>query len=476
MFKLLRRWVGLSNKKHELTPEQPRSSSKHRTTRQKPSCPDDFARLESHIPLKEADGDQAAFVRRETILDRGEKIAGYEFSLLTTLQDRLHRRGGMARRAYDSALLTRMTLHGVSSLLGHRLAFINLSTQSLDDPLIDGLPPHNTVLMLEETPQLTDWESVGVQIAVLAEKGFSIGLRIHDAKGLSCPLIEKMDFFQVNVTGFDGLELKELATELRVKSPDRIRRSRLVARDVQSHDDFLFSEKCGFDMFQGPFITSRQSLRPPSSGGVNRMAVLPILNMVRADESFAAIADQLKNEPTLTYKLLRYLNSPAMGLQQKIDNLTQALVLVGREKFYRWVSLLLFEFANPSYQERILAERALTRGRTLELLAGKGRIPNTRDALFLIGLFSLLDVALDRPMTELLEKATLPESVSDALLGKAGAHTDALALATLGEADTATLPEQMAQALQQCGVTDADYAAAATAALVWANEALGETE
>ncbi|MCF8176319.1 MAG: HDOD domain-containing protein [Burkholderiaceae bacterium] len=298
-------------------------------------------------------------------------------------------------------------------------------------------------------------------------------MRIRDASDTQWPLIDDLEFFQIDVTSFDGIDLRALSGELRKKQPAEAAPRRLLARDVQSHDEFQFCVKCGFDLFQGPFISSRESLRP-TSGGINRMAILPILNGVRNDQSFAKIAEQLKNEPNLSYKLLRYLNSAAMGLQQPIDNLTQALVLIGREKFYRWMSLLLFDFANPSYRERSLAESALARGRTLELLAGKGQIPNVPDHLFLIGLFSLLDVALGRPLPELLEEARLPDAVRDALLGVAGAFADALVLAVLGGADTTTSPEQMSAALERCGIADTDYTPAAAAALVWANQTLSE--
>jgi EAL and modified HD-GYP domain-containing signal transduction protein len=416
-----------------------------------------------------------SFVRRDAVLDHSEKIAGYEFSLLTTLRDRLHRRGGMARRAYDAALLTRLAAPGATSLLGQRLAFVNLSAESLGNHLIDQLPQQNTALILETTEQAIDWEYITARLTELKQNGFACGLRIRDAADTVRPAMDGLDFIQIDVTAFDGIDLKSLTAGLKKKNAAATASPRLVARDVQSHDDFQFCDKCGFDFFQGPFITSRESLRP-TGGGINRIVVLPILNMVRSDQSFALIADRLKNEPTLTYKLLRYLNSPAMGLQQPIDSLTQALVLIGREKFYRWLSLLLFDFANPTYHERALAERALARGRTLELLAGKGRIPKAPDHLFLIGLFSLLDVALGLPLQELLEKATLPDAVREALLGKPGAHADALALAILGEADAAALPEQMAQALARCELADAAYTAAAAEALVWASQALGDTE
>ena len=247
---------------------------------------------------------------------------------------------------------------------------------------------------------------------------------------------------------------------------------RLVAGDVQSDDDYQLCYKCGFDLFQGPFVANNDNLQP-TRNAINRVAALSILNMLRTDQSFAAIADELKNEPTLSYKLLRYLNSAAVGLQRHVDSLTEALVLLGRDKFYRWTSLLLFDFENPGYREHLLSERALTRGRTLELLAGKGTIPPLPEQLFLIGLFSLLDKALGRPLPELVEKAALPDIVRDALLDHPGPFTDALALVKL-EMDPSTPAERLEQALNACGIDDETYAPLAVEALVWTYEILGD--
>jgi c-di-GMP phosphodiesterase len=203
------------------------------------------------------------------------------------------------------------------------------------------------------------------------------------------------------------------------------------------------------------------------------VAALSILNMLRTEQSFAAIADELKNEPTLSYKLLRYLNSAAVGLQKPVGSLTEALVILGRDKFYRWTSLLLFDFEKPGYQEHLLSERALTRGRTLELLAGKGKVPQIPEQLFLIGLFSLLDQALGRPLPELVEKAALPDVVRDALLGRPGPCADALALVTL-EANADTAADRLEQALNACGIDDETYAPIAVEALVWTAQILND--
>ncbi|RFO95314.1 hypothetical protein DIC66_18975 [Rhodoferax lacus] len=427
-------------------------------------------------PLPERIPDPTSeFVRRESLLDRSEHIAGYTFSLFAKLHDRLSRRNGVSRRAFDLALLMRMALYDGDALLGHRLALVNLAADSLHDPVLANVPVHNTVLMLEVIqPESTDWEALVSRATALIAQGFSIGMCVQDASDLARPLLAHVDYIQVEVPRFDGLVLRELVAGLRQQRGPAGKRVRLVAHNLQSHDDFLFAHKSGFDYFHGPFVSSPVKIK--AGGGINRLVVLPILNMVRADRSFALIAEKIKSEPTLTFKLLRYLKSPAMGLQGQVDNLTSALALVGRARFYRWMSLLLFDFTNPSYQERLLAERALTRGRTLELLAGKGRIPNIPDVLFLTGLFSLLDVALNLPLAELLDQAALPEPVSSTLLGQSGPMADALLLMKLGEADSAFEPQRLSQALSACGIGDHAYSLAAQQALVWANAALGDAE
>ena len=430
----------------------------------------DFARLNAQLPLQGTDGHHS-FVRREAILNRAEKVAGYEFSLMNRLKSRQTRRGGIATRAYDSALLARLALHEVMSLLGSRLAFISLSVESLANETIDRLPRENTVISFEMSSQVTDWQKVSARFAKLKEMGFSHGIHISEAADAECPLIADSDYVQIDVAAFDGIDLRSLTRRLRQQRPEGRPPLRLIAREVQSDDDYQLCYKCGFDFFQGPFISSHDSLRP-THDTINRMAALPILSMLRTDQSFAAIANQLRHEPTLSYKLLRYLNSAAMALQQPVDNLTQALVILGREKFYRWTSLLLFDIENPGYREHLLSERALTRGRTLELLAGSGRIPKLPEQLFLIGLFSLLDQALGRPLPELVKKAALPDVVRDALLGRASPCRDALTLVALAEADASTQPEQLAPALEKCGITDQDYAPIAAQALVWAHQVL----
>lgn len=420
-----------------------------------------------------------SFVRREAVINRQGKIIGYEFSLMSQLKTRIERLGNISRQGFDTALLTRLvSVSTAASLLQNRLAFVNLSIDSLENPLLDSLPAKNTVLLLDLSGP-ANAEKWAERLNYLSNRGFTFGVCVSTFIAIPQELNNYLTYIQLTTTQMDGIELHNLLKK--IKNHDQSDASCasqvfVMASKILSHEDFEFCLKAGFDMFQGPFIGQRQHISVKKNA-INRAIVLPVLNMIRKDAEFQAIADQLKNEPVLTFKLLRYLNSPAMGLSKPVESLSHALVILGKEKMYRWLSLLLFDFNDPSYQERALAEQSLARGRVLEQLAGQGNVPDDADNLFLIGLFSLLDVAMGKPLPELLAEANMPLVVHDALTQNTGPYAEALAMAILGEANANdSAPDALAQAFMVCGVDEAAFVSASTQALAWAHELLSEAD
>ncbi|MBZ0125283.1 MAG: HDOD domain-containing protein [Rhodocyclaceae bacterium] len=433
-------------------------------------APSDFERLNQVAPLKakapSSDGDRRSFVCREAILDRQEKIAGYEFSLTERLQSRLSQKSQLLHRVYDDALLRNLVQHDLQNLLGNRIAFVHLSPASLLNPLIDGLSPANTVLVLDsgDTPELPT-ELAGV-LARQRQRGLRIGWLLRSPQATIPLHVADADMFQIDALAFDGLQIRSVMRDLSGMRTAGLPKAAFIARNLLTFDDFNLCFNGGFDYFQGPFVTSRENWRAPKSD-VDRLHFITLLNLVRQGAEYDVIADHMRQEPVMTFKLLRYLNSPLLGLQQKITSVSQALLIIGRDKFYRWLSLLLFSVRDQGYRERILAEQALTRGRFLESLAGQGGIPPVANDLFLLGLFSLLDVLLGLPLAEIVARVQLPEPVRDALLGQASAWRDALDLAMAYESgDEARLGEAAAR----CGVDAGRVTGAALEALGWTRE------
>lgn len=425
-----------------------------------------FQQLNEVAPLKPAqsaspkESGHSSFICREAILDRNERIAGYEFALGLGVQARMMDKSALIRRVYDEAMLNNLAPLGVSTLLGERNAFIRLSVESLTIPQLEALANPNTVIMITPRPIAeVDVAGMRASLAHVAALGFRLGWSINQPRPEYAEFLGKADFIEIDPAALDGLQLKEMIAGLRAANKEQ----KLIASRLQTADDFHYCFERRFDFFMGPFVSSRENWHPAKSE-VNHIQVFQALELIRAGAEFEAIAECLRTDPILTFKLLRYINSPGIGLMQKIDEIQQALMILGRDRFYRWLSLLLFDSKKPGYHENVLTDQALTRARFMEMLAGKGRIPASADQLFLTGLFSLMNVMLGQSLDDVLKQVALPEAVASALRGEPGAMHDALTLAIAAESEG----ENMAAAAGNCGVDAPQVVGTMIEALGWA--------
>jgi EAL and modified HD-GYP domain-containing signal transduction protein len=441
-----------------------------------PSPQDSFQQLNAVAPLKPSQEraskenveSHSSFICREAILDRNERIAGYEFALGHKVQSRMMDKSAVIRRVYDDVMLNNLAPLGVSSLLGERSAFIRLSVESLNSPLLEALANPNTVIMITPRP-IAEMAPVEMRanLAHIKALGFRHGWSINQSHPGYAEFLHAADFIEIDLAAFDGIQLKAMISDLRAANSDQ----KLIASKLQTADDFKYCFERRFDYFMGAFVSSRENWHP-SKSDVNYARVFQALEMIQSGAEFNAIADCLRTDPILTFKLLRYINSPGIGLLQKVSEIQQALLLLGRDRFYRWLSLLLFDSKKPGYHENILREQALTRGRFMEMLAGKGRVPSTADQLFLTGLFSLMSVMLAQPLEDVLKQVALPEAVASALRGKASAMHDALMLAIAVESEEG----DMAAAAAQCDLDAAEVAGMMIEALAWSQQIAAVSE
>ena len=435
------------------TPEMPVAASAP------PAMPD--GRKEEQAP---------SFACREPLLDRKERIAGYQFSMPEEVEQRLQTDFEFLPRIYDDAVLRNLTALGDDALLGPRVAFVRLSPESLDNPRIHKLPTMNTVLMLAPVRKEPVAETIQPQVAALRQAGYATGWLLRQPQVAQFPRLPELaaaaDYVQIDATGFTGMDLKELLKSIAALRPAELPKLRLIAGGLNSFDEFNLYFRAGLDLFLGRFVTQRENWHPPASN-INRVRVFTLLNLLRSDAEVGGIAEELKHDPVLAFKLLRYINSPLMGLMSPVTGLDKALILLGREKFYRWLSLMLFDFKSPGYKERVLTEQALSRAAFLERLAGQGTVPAQADWLFILGLFSNLDLLMGQAMVDLLLQAKLPAPVHDALLGEAGPFGDALQLAIAAEGQS---PIELQRHAALCGLHALPVSQCAMQSLAWAHE------
>ena len=179
---------------------------------------------------------------------------------------------------------------------------------------------------------------------------------------------------------------------------------------------------------------------PPKASGAqaaSRVNALQMVQLVAADADTHEIEALLRRDPTLSYNLLRLVNSPGMGTGRRITSFSQALLLLGRQQLRRWLNLMLFAARQDDPRSAMLLARVALRARALELLArSRGLDKNTQEQGFMTSMFSLLGVLFGMPLTELLAPLALGEAVHAALLrreGELGALLDLVETAERGE-------------------------------------------
>lgn len=376
------------------------------------------------------------FIGRQPILDRQQKIIGYELlfrhsaeAKVANIISDLH--------AGTNVLANTLSNIGTHWLVADKLAFINLSNPMLETDFIELLPSERVVLELLEhtqpTPELLS------RCRDLRGRGFKIALDDFEFKPEFVPLLEMAHFVKLDI---QMIGLDKLAEQVEKVAPYP---PKLLAEKVETHTEFELCKKLGFHFFQGYHFAHPETLTARVINPAHT-TVLELLNKVRANADVAELERMFKRDVALSFKLLRYINSVGFGLSCEIQSIRHAVTILGYQQLYRWLTLLLVT-AREDATPPALMKTAIIRGRLTELLGQKYLEKQDRDNLFIVGVFSLLDVMLEVPMEKVMEQLTLPENITDALLLRQGIYAPFLQLAEACEnADTA-LQRQLADSL-----------------------------
>ncbi len=208
-----------------------------------------------------------------------------------------------------------------------------------------------------------------------------------------------------------------------------------------------------------PAAATRPALEPES------MLIIRLLQMVQRNEDIREIEAALKHDAAITYRFLRHLNSPAVGVGVEIESLRHAVAMLGYARLFRWLSMLLASTDMKS-KPAFLMKKAIIRGRFAELLGQPLLGPRHADNLFLAGMFSVIEQLLGVPMDELLAKVQLGEPVQQAIADHGGIYGPFLELALAAEAGSG---EAEAIADRLC-IGAGHVNAAHLAAIAWSQE------
>lgn len=361
------------------------------------------------------------FLARQPILDRNQELFAYEL---------LFRNADVSAASFTSDLsatasvISHTAQLGIEKVVGDVRGFINVDAAVLMSDIFQFLPREKVVLEIIETVVATP--EILARVAELKTEGFAFALDdvITDSDDVRkfLPLVDIVKF-----------DLRDMPLSALLKLTPQFKQAgkKLLAEKVESFGQFKICLDLGFDYFQGyyfakPSILSGKKLTP------SQISVMELMNLVVSDADGAEIEAAIKRDVALGLNLLRLANAPAFGIRHRVDSLSQALVVLGREQLRRWLQIMLY--AEPCKTGQSVAPLLLlatTRGKMLELMTQKLRPGNRNnaDTAFTVGIMSLMDTLFSMPMQVILEQIAVVEEVSDALLARRGFYGDLLKLA-----------------------------------------------
>ncbi len=362
------------------------------------------------------------FLGRQPILDRTQVIVGFE--LLFRTAERNVAEFESYSQASASVIASALASFGIHEVLGDKLGFINVHLGLLLSELLEVLPVKQTVLELLEVIQLD--EQVLERCRELKKIGFRLALDDHEYSAEYGEIYNVVDIVKIDIlqTGMDALPA--MVQVLR-RTPVKI-----LAEKVETVEQFEACYHMGFDLFQGYFF-ERPTVLNKKRIDVSGVAMLKLLQQLTMDAPLVEIEQTFKEHPSLSYNLLRLVNSVALGMRDKIKTLRHAILMLGTENLRRWTQLSLFAGNDSRGINNPLLEMAAVRGRLMEILVMQRNVTLQSDeqseAAFMTGILSLLEVLFETPMVEIISHLNLSDEVTNALLHHSGQFGSLLTLA-----------------------------------------------
>lgn len=395
------------------------------------------------------------FLTRQPLLDKDYRILGYELKVNDRTPLPVLPGASTWRQIQDELLLVRVIDDHYQQAFSRKLTLLELHAESLKNPLLESLPRENVILSIRPTSPDPD---LLAHCQALSREGFALALDTAAFTTGLTPLARQCRYLSFDVADNDLMGLCD-----RMIGIHGFREQRLIARNVRFEETFSACGKLGFDVYQGYFFAE---LQPAAGGGIdtNRLLIIKLLNLVMNHAEYPELEAQFKLDAGLTYKLLRFINSPGVGLRYPIRSINHVLLMLGHDQLYRWLTLLLFNHESSDGRNQALLRNALVRARFTEIL-GENRLPmELRGGLFITGILSMLDALLNIPMEQAIAPLKLSAATVDALLDGEGVYAPYLSLAIACEKGNQQSIEQLSTRLGMC---DEEVNIAHINALVW---------
>lgn len=345
------------------------------------------------------------YIARRPVFSRRMAVFGYKLELCPNLVNAF---AGMYREPEDGEALYRQLCFTGFDEARDKPALIIEYSPELYERLLPVLPKKHTIIAYGNTGE--DEMTRLRQIRKIKTLGYRVLYEADEAPNSA--LLQLVDLVKS--------DFKFVSLEAQV---ERIRRGRgnalFCAGTIDTWEDFGKALVMGYDCFQGEFFLKRLAGKPSGLKSFNASILRVMGALSKPEPGFKEITTIIEHDLSLSYNLLRLAGSAYMAPKFKVKTISQAVTLLGSKELSAFLSTMMMkQMKSPENDE--LLRYSLIRGKLMDLLAGAHKVPQKGSEAFFVGMFSLIDVILNRPMKEILDELPLTDAVREALLGGDG--------------------------------------------------------
>ncbi len=356
------------------------------------------------------------YVGRQAIFDRKMQVYAYELLFRQGTKNCSNVQQQFDGDSASSEVMINTFIEiGLERVAGPHRVFINLTRNLfLNHPEIPFDKDRVVMELLEDIP--VDDQLIEA-VTELSKRGYLLALDDYIFDPVWDPLLPLVDIIKVE---FPALTLEQIEQGLPTL---RRHNAKLLAEKIETEEEYQQCLALGFDLFQG-YHFSRPKVIKGQRLQENQLVVLRLLSALNdPDAEIEDLVSLITQDASLSYKILRYINSAAIAMPRKVESIRQAIVLMGLARIRAWASLLALSRMEKKPQEYFTT--ALVRAHMCEQLVTKngGCAP---EIAFSVGLLSILDLLVDRPIAEIVQELALSNEIQDALIDQQGPAGKAL--------------------------------------------------
>lgn len=348
------------------------------------------------------------FIGRQPIYDRKQNVFAYE--LLFRNSEQNYAQIDDPDRATSELIVGALTELGLNTIVEDKIGFINLTRNFVVGSLPIPGAQDRLVLEVLEDIELDDKVLSGIQ--KLKQQNYTIALDDFIFYPHLTPLVEIADIIKIDLLALDAQQLADHVARLQ-KYPVK-----LLAEKVETHEQYEHCQQLGFEYFQGYFF-SKPNIISGKRTPANRMALLNLLGRISdPDADIDTLEKLISSDVTLSFRLLRYINSSQYSLDQNIESIKHAIMLLGVETVRSIACLIMFTTIDDKPFELFIT--AFIRAHMCEQAAKQTGQAKYAATYFTVGLFSVMDSIMDQPMQSVMDQLPFAEPIKNAILHHQG--------------------------------------------------------